>query len=557
MRGLTVILATLILLGTSAPRAAAATGEHHFGVQTAAQLRPWLAAAEMGAVAAAFALPLDTPYSVALAEQLVPGWQPLRLKLQKLQVGELNGAGPAHRAWRRLDAFAKQVRPGGLPVPAIGAFSLERYMSLVAMFAGQTSLPWPGLPDRMVRFTNRLMGHPDNQLAEVCDYLKATYQAMGLPVEEQTFQWAGRPYRNVIVTIPGESDESVLLVDHIDTADIWDYPPESLQELSAYGLSAETIAAIRARHRVDGPAPGADDNASATAALMEAGRLFAGKKPARTIKLLHLNGEELPGDCAGARHYVAGALQRAEKIAAVVVMDMIGVNRQRDRVFQISAGRHPHSLALADMALNASKVYAQGLKPVIRSSESPLSYLYNTDGIVFSLAGYPVILLNEHLNHEEDLNRLGYHDEFDRPELMDRAYAQAIASVGLATALQAASGPSALALDGRLRATMQEPAFRVGDFQIELAISPLYAAMVAAEKALGRPLTDAELSRQIADDRKLDGDEASGAESVANRVTHWFAESGLTPIGDTAIIAELRHLRLRELMAKPGPAKPH
>jgi hypothetical protein len=531
--------------------AQAATIEQTQAVATASRLRPWFNASEAQAVAMALMLPADSRFSPALAEQLVPGWQRLRQRLQKLQVSELNRQGPAHQAFRRFDLFARQVRQGMPPVPAIGTFSTERYRSRVAMFAGQQSLPWPGLPDRMVSFTNRLMGHPDNQLADVCNYLKAHYTALGLPVEEQTFDWQGKPYRNVIVTIPGESDETVLLVDHIDVAATWDYPAESLQELSAYGLGSDTIAAIRRTHVSKAPAPGANDNASASAALMEAGDLFARKRPARTIKLLHLNGEEFPGDCAGARHYVAEAMKRQEKIAAVIVMDMIGVNRQRDRVFQISAGRHPQSLALADMALNAAGTYAKGLKPQVRSSEAPLSYLYNTDGIIFSLAGYPVILLNEHLNHDEDLNRLGYHDEFDRPELMNWDYARSIASVGLATALQAASAKGGAAVDMGQRVVLQDGTARVSEFQIELAISPLFEAMLAAEKKLGRPVTDVELQALLDDDRKLDGDVAAGEESVVNRVSHWFAESGMAPISDTAIMDEVRYLRNRRLLGLP------
>jgi hypothetical protein len=109
--------------------------------------------------------------------------------------------------------------------------------------------------------------------------------------------------------------------------------------------------------------------------------------------------------------------------------------------------------------------------------------MYNTDGLVFSLAGYPVILLNEHLNHDEDL--------------------------------------------------------------IELATSPLFEAMVTSETKLRRPLSDAELQVLLADDRKLDRDEAAGTDSVVNRVTTWFAGAGLAPITDAEIIAELRHLRLQ------------
>src|SRR5262249_42685183 len=45
--------------------------------------------------------------------------------------------------------------------------------------------------------------------------------------------------------------------------------------------------------------------------------------------------------------------------------------------------------------------------------------------------GFPVVLLNELVNNDYDHYRLGYHDEFDIPRLMDFAYATDVVRAAL------------------------------------------------------------------------------------------------------------------------------
>ena len=83
--------------------------------------------------------------------------------------------------------------------------------------------------------------------------------------------------------------QAIIMADHYDTA--------YMEDVFGYA------------HGGDGPrlaAAGADDNHSATAALMLAAPIFLELsrqgKLARDIWLLHLTGEEFPADCMGARH---------------------------------------------------------------------------------------------------------------------------------------------------------------------------------------------------------------------------------------------------------------
>src|SRR5205814_5930178 len=96
--------------------------------------------------------------------------------------------------------------------------------------------------------------------------------------------------RNLIVVIPGRNRrEAVIMADHYDTAYMHDK-----YEKEIGGCGARVAAC------------GADDNHSATAALMLAAPIFLemSKKGQLgcDIWLVHLTGEEFPADCLGARH---------------------------------------------------------------------------------------------------------------------------------------------------------------------------------------------------------------------------------------------------------------
>jgi Zn-dependent M28 family amino/carboxypeptidase len=71
---------------------------------------------------------------------------------------------------------------------------------------------------------------------------------------------------------------------------------------------------------------GADDNASGTAALLEAVRAFAeGEvRPRRTIVFIAFAGEEL--GLLGSRHYVRHAAIPIERTVAMINLDMVGRN---------------------------------------------------------------------------------------------------------------------------------------------------------------------------------------------------------------------------------------
>ena len=74
-------------------------------------------------------------------------------------------------------------------------------------------------------------------------------------------------------------------------------------------------------------APGANDNGSGVAAIIELARLFATEKPARTLRFVAFVNEEPPfhlSDAMGSRHYARRARERGENVVAMFSIETIG-----------------------------------------------------------------------------------------------------------------------------------------------------------------------------------------------------------------------------------------
>jgi hypothetical protein len=275
-----------------------------------------------------------------------------------------------------------------------------------------------------------------------------------------------RAERNVVAVIPGrERGEAVIMADHYDTAYMEDlYDPK------------------RGGDRLRAAAAGADDNHSATAALMLAAEallpLAAAGRLARDVWLVHLTGEEFPSDCLGARALAERLVNRSlalrvpdgrvvdvsgTRVRGVYVLDMIAHNNDRDRdVFQIAPGEgrgaarlgwHAHLASerwnrLAAVLNEAPARRGRGrvrrmpdgaepppvaehlhLTGEVRPRWDPRSALYNTDGQIFSDAGVPIVLFMENY----DIRRAGYHDMEDTMRNIDLDYGAALAAIAIET----------------------------------------------------------------------------------------------------------------------------
>jgi len=134
------------------------------------------------------------------------------------------------------------------------------------------------------------------QLQQSAEYISERLRRLGYEVHEESYTADGRQVRNIVAELAGgrQADEIVLVGAHYD---------------SAPGC------------------PGANDNASGVAALLELARQFQGTQPGRTLRFVAFVNEEPPffqTGLMGSRVHAVNAKQRGEKIVAMLALETIG-----------------------------------------------------------------------------------------------------------------------------------------------------------------------------------------------------------------------------------------
>ena len=345
--------------------------------------------------------------------------------------------------------------------------------------------------------TQKELKHHHRDLEALGDYLLAYYRRVvasagmrgkalvgDLPFRWKTdfvFDWWGgwvknrdglAEERNLMVIIPGrDRRRAVIMADHYDTAYM-----EDIYYKDQGGTGARLAAS------------GADDNHSATAALMRAAPIFCKLsregKLGCDIWLIHLTGEEFPSDCLGARHLCQQLVEERLKlrlaeggehdlskvqIQGAFVLDMVAHNNDGDRdIFQIAPGTGAEATWLAYQAHIANEIWNAStrlwnqrpsrrgrdrgkpspdrkvtpeialhprLDGQVRLPRDPLSTLFNTDGQIFSDAGIPVVLFMENY----DISRKGYHDSHDTTVNIHLDYGAAVAAIAIEAVARSAT----------------------------------------------------------------------------------------------------------------------
>lgn len=296
----------------------------------------------------------------------------------------------------------------------------DKYKDDVLTLSGEKEAVFP-LSKRTVTFKNKNSADRENQLQDVVMYLEERYKELGIKTWRQDFTWSGLKQTNLIAVIPGAdpSARPVLLASNIDTAFADDVFTSTGKRVSV---------------------PGADDNASGTAALLGIAPVLRDMKLPHEIWLVHLTGEEFPADSLGARYFASRLLKEKKDIEGAVIVDKIGYWERSDKIFAVDPGEAPGSLAMARIAVNAAKALT-GLEGAVRTRFNEESQLYNTDGSVFSEAGFPTLLLTEQVNKPESYYRKGSHLSTDGSKKIDWSYASDIAKVAAETVAVLAGMP--------------------------------------------------------------------------------------------------------------------
>jgi Zn-dependent M28 family amino/carboxypeptidase len=140
-----------------------------------------------------------------------------------------------------------------------------------------------------------------DELERAAAFVEASFEEQGLAPARQVYSIDGRDYANVEVEIPGRSrpSEIVIVGAHYD---------------SALG------------------SPGANDNGTGVAALLELARRMQGQRPARTLRLVAFVNEEMPhfaNGTMGSQEHARRAKNRGEKVVAMISLETIGYYSDR------------------------------------------------------------------------------------------------------------------------------------------------------------------------------------------------------------------------------------
>jgi Zn-dependent M28 family amino/carboxypeptidase len=125
-----------------------------------------------------------------------------------------------------------------------------------------------------------------------------------LRVADEIGKWKSTDIVNIVAVLPGitQSEKRILVVAHYDSIN-----------LGASGSKA-----------AEAPAPGADDDASGTAVVLELARVMSQYRFRKTIVFIAFGGEEI--GLVGSTRYAAAAKASNEQIEAVFNNDVVGTN---------------------------------------------------------------------------------------------------------------------------------------------------------------------------------------------------------------------------------------
>jgi Peptidase family M28 len=212
----------------------------------------------------------------------------------------MSGRRWVRRGWRR---------PALMGATALAAFS-GLAMFTTRMPGRSHAGPLPPLEGEAVVLRDRLRGHVETlagrigernlwrheALTAAAQYVEGSLRAPGLTVHSQPFTVEGQTVRNLEVELPGSSRAGELVV---------------------VGAHYDSVLG----------SPGADDNATGVAAVLEIARACASRRLPRTLRLVAFVNEEPPfflGEGMGSLHYARRLREEGRDVAAMLSLETIG-----------------------------------------------------------------------------------------------------------------------------------------------------------------------------------------------------------------------------------------
>jgi hypothetical protein len=296
-------------------------------------------------------------------------------------------------------------------VVAVAGLGSAAFMAWMVAFPGQNHTGPPGSAPAQV--TQRLRAHvtalattigprthvTPGSLDAAAAYIRGTWTAQGHTVESESFRLDRRTVENLVVTIPGSSPELVVIGAHYDTH------PGS---------------------------PGADDNASGVAALLELGRALRGSRPRRTIRLVAFVNEEYPfarTDAMGSVVHAQRARARGDVIHAMVSLESLG-NYSDEPGSQVTPGlfrpffpaegnfvAFMGDLKSRDDVIRSMSAFREHAEVPSHGLSAPgwLAGTYRSDHWAFWLEGYPGVMVTDTAPYRY----ADYHEDSDTAEKLE------------------------------------------------------------------------------------------------------------------------------------------
>jgi len=134
------------------------------------------------------------------------------------------------------------------------------------------------------------------ELEQAAQYIERKFLKSGWEVKEDRFQWEGRSYKNIVAEKKGT-------------------------------ISPNRVFILGAHYDTVPGSPGADDNASAIAVLLEVARNIQTVPLGCTVRLIAFSLEEC--DYIGSTHYVESLKKGEEKILGMISLEMVGFTGPR------------------------------------------------------------------------------------------------------------------------------------------------------------------------------------------------------------------------------------
>lgn len=412
------------------------------------------------------------------------------------------GSGHGHNLKLLADPALMLGRPAHIEVASATArlgdadLSPEERVALAETITEQSF-------ERALRFVTGMDGRPgavginrhvlSPQMRSVTDGLTTQFERIGggaFHVSGHRFEITGRDLKdvdgskiadrielfNVIAELRGDSDEAILVTAHLDSTAAGTFR-------DSYDPSIHD-------------APGVDDDGSGVAAVLLIARfmrrIFAGRKPTRTVRFVLFNAEEQ--GLIGSERYARAQAARSVRIAAVFQMDMIAYNNTKPNIFEVHAGHAGRPSVEEASFVLANHVNLVGL----RLAEAGLSILAPaqlhrspdpadgySDHSSFQRRGYAGCAISEDFFPSPGSAADGnphYHMVSDR--VFDLPFATSLARVVAAAALRAAH-PRKAALYSRIAAPLAADPFS----QASIADAvPVSGRVIAERRREGAPL---------------------------------------------------------------------